>query len=64
MTEPSYCSTCETELTAETTATYEGFDAEGYATANRFGKADKAWFTKCDDCFDASIDSYLESVAE
>ena len=64
MTEPSYCSTCETELTADATASYGGFDGSGYATANRIGKADREWFTKCDSCFDADIDRHLESLLE
>jgi hypothetical protein len=58
------CSSCEQELTDASTATYGGFDGSSYATANRFGKADRDWFTKCDDCFEADIDRHLERVLE
>ena len=64
MKDKKYCPECETELTADSTATYGGFDESGYAIASRIGIADRDWFTKCDDCFEADIDRHLESVLE
>jgi hypothetical protein len=56
------CSDCESELTAENTSSYEGFDSSGYLVANRIAKIGKDMFIKCDPCFDADIDNYLDNL--
>jgi hypothetical protein len=60
--EKLFCFSCEDELTAENTSSYEGFDSSGYLVANRIAKIGKDMFIKCDPCFDADIDNYLENL--
>jgi hypothetical protein len=62
--EQNYCSSCEKDLTPENTASYGGFDAWGYNSANRLGHIDKDFFIKCDPCFYEDEDRYLDSVNE
>lgn len=59
-----FCFDCEKELTKKNTASYEGFDEGNYNMSKVYsaGQMPKEWFTKCDDCFDADIDSYLENL--
>ena len=64
MTKTTICHDCEAELTPEKTASYKGFDASNYNLARLFTPIDKEIFTKCDDCFDADIDRYLETQGE
>jgi len=54
------CSGCDTELTAENTQNYKGFDAGSYVIGKPYN-ALKSWFIKCDDCFDRAIDNHLEN---
>jgi hypothetical protein len=60
--EQKCCYTCEKDLTPENTASYGGFDAGNYNLANTFGRMEKDVFIKCDPCFDADIDNYLENL--
>jgi hypothetical protein len=56
-----FCHDCEAELTPDNTSIYKGFDAGNYNIARLFTPMDKGIFTKCDDCFEADIDRYLEA---
>ncbi len=59
--EEKICYDCEATLTADNTAEHEGFDASNYKWGKHCGMA-KEQFTKCDDCFNADIDRYLDSL--
>lgn len=55
------CFDCETELTAENTTDFGGFDGSNYLSARDAGVGmSKEFFTKCDSCFEADIDRHLE----
>ena len=63
--ETKYCNDCEEELNAENTGSYGGFDSSNYYASHTYaGNTDSAPFTKCDECFDADIDRYLETAFE
>ena len=64
--EPKYCNDCEEELNAENTGSYGGFDSSNHSLSVIYGggNSDTAPFTKCDSCFDADNDRYLESLYE
>ena len=59
-----YCYNCEDELTATNTASYKGFDEGNYKMSLIYtgGQMSPESFTKCDACFDADIDNYLENL--
>jgi hypothetical protein len=59
-----FCWNCETELTPENTKSYKGFDEDNYKMSLIYsgGQMSKENFTKCDACFDADIDNYLENL--
>lgn len=57
-----FCNDCEQELTADNTADFGGFDGSNYLSSRGFGNSpDKAFFTKCDSCFEADIDRHLDN---
>lgn len=57
-----FCFDCEEELTDENTTEFGGFDGSNYLASRTYGgSADKEPFTKCDSCFNADIDRYLEN---
>lgn len=59
------CWSCETELTEENTEEFSGFDGGNHHTSTMYGgKTDTAPFIKCDACFNADIDRYLERLQE
>ena len=62
--ETKYCWTCERNLTPENTQSYKGFDEGNYKMSLIYagGMLPKNRFEKCDSCFDADIDSYLENL--
>ena len=63
--ETKYCWGCEEELNAENTGSYGGFDSSNYYYSTIYGGGgDSAPFTKCDGCFEADIDRYLETAFE
>jgi hypothetical protein len=63
--ETRYCNDCEEELNAENTGSYGGFDSSNYYYSTIYGgSGDSAPFTKCDGCFEADNDRYLESLYE
>lgn len=65
MENKKYCWSCEEELNAENTGSYGGFDSSNHYYSTIYGgNGDSAPFTKCDDCFDADIDRYLETAFE
>lgn len=55
------CYTCEQELTTETTEQYQGIDQFNYDMAMKFSPSIANTFIKCDDCFEADIDNYLQT---
>lgn len=55
------CYTCSEELTAENTKDFGGKDEFNYDMAMKFSPNIAMAFIKCDDCFNADIDRYLES---
>jgi hypothetical protein len=59
-----YCFNCEDELTITNTASYKGFDERNYNMSQIYsgGQLPAESFTKCDPCFDADIDNYLENL--
>ena len=64
-TQTKFCYDCDSELNAENTGSYNGFDSSNYYYATIYGgDGDSAPFTKCDDCFEADIDRYLETAFE
>lgn len=59
------CNDCEVELTSENTSNYGGFDGSNFLSARSVGvNVPRELFTKCDDCFDAQIDRYLDHLYE
>jgi hypothetical protein len=63
--ETRYCNDCEEELNAENTGSYGGFDSTNHYYSTIYGgDGSTAPFTKCDGCFDADIDRYLETAFE
>lgn len=50
------CNDCESDLTADNTADFGGFDGGNYLASRTYGPTDPAHFTKCDSCFEADID--------
>jgi hypothetical protein len=58
-----YCYSCEVDLTAENTAEHGGYDGSSHHSAWSAGFKDGAEpFIKCDDCFNADIDRYLDNL--
>jgi hypothetical protein len=60
-----YCFSCELDLTAENTKEFDGFDGGNYHSARSVGlNVSIDIFIKCDDCFNADIDRWLERQYE
>ena len=57
-----YCHDCEEELTEDNTGGYGGFDGGNYLASRTYGATNPEDFTKCDSCFDADNDRYLENL--
>ena len=59
------CWTCEQDLTEENTEEFGGFDGSNHYFSTLFGgSGDTATFIKCDACFNADIDKFLERQYE
>ena len=57
-----FCFDCDVELTADNTVDFGGFDGSNYLSSKTYGGGlGKEAFTKCDSCFQADIDKYLEN---
>ena len=54
------CFDCEQELTEDNTRDYSGVDEFNHRMATLLSPSIAGTFIKCDDCFDADIDRYLE----
>jgi hypothetical protein len=60
-----YCYSCELDLTAENTTEFDGFDDGNYYSALSVGlNVSIDPFIKCDDCFNADIDRWIERQSE
>ena len=57
------CHTCEEELTGDNTIEFGGKDEYNYWMAVKLSPSIADSFIKCDNCFEADIDQYLESQA-
>ena len=61
--EKLFCFDCEAELTEENTTDFGGFDGSNYIASRTYGGGvDKSAFRKCDPCFGADIDNYLDNL--
>lgn len=59
------CWSCETELTEENTQEFGGFDGSNHHFSTIFGGGGQTEpFIKCDSCFNADIDRFLERQYE
>lgn len=57
------CNDCGQELTKENSTEFGGKDEYNYRMAVKLSPSIAETFIKCDDCFVADIDQYLESQA-
>jgi hypothetical protein len=55
------CNECGQELTGDNTKEFGGKDEYNYRMAVKLSPSIAETFIKCDDCFEADIDQYLES---
>jgi hypothetical protein len=55
------CYNCEETLTEENTSQYGGVDEFNYRMAVKLSPSITETFIKCDSCFDADIDIYLQN---
>jgi hypothetical protein len=55
-----FCHDCEEALTADNTQNHSGVDEFNHRMATLLSPSIADTFIKCDDCFDADIDRYLE----
>ena len=56
-----FCYDCEEALTADNTRDHNGIDEFNYRMAIKLSPSIADTFIKCDNCFDADIDQYLEA---
>ena len=57
----TFCYDCEQELTLANTEHHQGVDSFQYQMAIKLSPSIAETFIKCDDCFEADIDAYLDS---
>lgn len=55
------CFDCEQELTEDNTSEFGGKDQYNYRMAEKLSPSIAETFIKCDDCFEADIDIYLQN---
>lgn len=55
------CFDCEQELTEDNTRDHGGIDDFNYRMATKLSLSIAETFVKCDDCFEADIDNYLQN---
>lgn len=57
----TFCNDCEQELTPVNTEHHQGVDSFQHQMALKLSPSIAETFIKCDDCFEADIDIYLQN---